>query len=434
MICLKKSFTLYIVLLAVYSSVALANNDDLDTCTAADENLCKSTNFSFNELSEERHLKNFTFDIGNGEEQVLAYVPPDISTYYQLPDKTKVRRKTSYKGMAGKFFNLSPEPQKLMWDPGNGRESAMIGIAEPFQAIGTATFPGHLFYFTPKKSRTENVRYRFQVKSQTSLYVYDPYLESPDDTINLSSSQLEMYKKQRDTIAFSNQYKEYTGREWLSNFKRPRPLHFMWPANYFGEEYNISTTETYVVSQPPAKELKKLPKTGPSESQRELFRKYQSPETTLNLTMKVLSCEPRVFEIKNFLSDVEIEHIYELATGLKLGASTTSGDNTDNKYSGKTETRTSTNTWVYRHSSPIVDVIYRRAAELMHIDEALFRQRNSDEFPDYPSKLHQDSRTITEALQLVHYDPGQQYTPHHDFGYPKIHSPTQPTRFATLLL
>lgn len=143
----------------------------------------------------------------------------------------------------------------------------MIGIAEPFQAIGTATFPGHLFYFTPKKSRTENVRYRFQVKSQTSLYVYDPYLESPDDTINLSSSQLEMYKKQKDTIAFSNQYKEYTGREWLSNFKRPRPLHFMWPANYFGEEYNISTTETYVVSQPPAKELKKLPKTGPSESQ-----------------------------------------------------------------------------------------------------------------------------------------------------------------------
>lgn len=46
----------------------------------------------------------------------------------------------------------------------------------------------------------------------------------------------------------------------------------------------------------------------------------------------------------------------------------------------------------------------------MHIDEALFRQRNSDEFPDYPSKLHHDSRTITEALQLVHYDPGNWHT------------------------
>lgn len=92
-------------------------------------------------------------------------------------------------------------------------------------------------------------------------------------------------------------------------------------------------------------------------------------------------------------------------------------------------TRTSYNTWVGRESSPIIDTIYRRAADLMKIDEALLRYRDEDEYPDYPTK-----KSIGEQLQLVHYDLHQTYTAHHDFGYSRIDNNLQDARYATLLL
>jgi prolyl 4-hydroxylase len=66
------------------------------------------------------------------------------------------------------------------------------------------------------------------------------------------------------------------------------------------------------------------------------------------------------------------------------------------------------NSWISRETSPIFDAVYRRAADLMRIDESLMRRRDDDELPDWPSK-----ESIAESLQLVHYEPGQLYTAHH---------------------
>jgi prolyl 4-hydroxylase len=97
-------------------------------------------------------------------------------------------------------------------------------------------------------------------------------------------------------------------------------------------------------------------------------------------------------------------------------------------------TRTSSNTWVRRSQSAVIDTIYRRAADLMRIDEALMRPRaENEEFsipPDRPSINH----SIAEDLQLVHYAPGQEYQTHHDFGYQPLSDDADPARFATLLL
>ena len=73
----------------------------------------------------------------------------------------------------------------------------------------------------------------------------------------------------------------------------------------------------------------------------------------------------------------------------------------------KSDTRTSHNAWVDRSKTPIIDAIYRRAADVMRIDEALLRRRDKNERPDYQSK-----GSLAEHLQLVHYDPGQEYTAH----------------------
>lgn len=93
------------------------------------------------------------------------------------------------------------------------------------------------------------------------------------------------------------------------------------------------------------------------------------------------------------------------------------------------DTRTSLNTWLYREHDTIIDAIYRRAADLLRIDEALLRSRSPEEHPNISN-----TRSLAEAMQLVHYEVGQQYTAHHDFGYGNAMKTNQPARFATLLL
>jgi hypothetical protein len=51
------------------------------------------------------------------------------------------------------------------------------------------------------------------------------------------------------------------------------------------------------------------------------------------------------------------------------------------------------------------------------------------EYPDMD-----DSGSLAEALQLVHYNVSQEYTAHHDFGCARYRQKGQPARFATLLL
>ena len=84
------------------------------------------------------------------------------------------------------------------------------------------------------------------------------------------------------------------------------------------------------------------------------------------------------------------------------------GKQTQIEDSAVSDTRTSLNSWISRETSPIFDAIYRRAADVLRIDEALLRHRGEDEYPEWPSR-----GSIAESLQLVHYDPGQKYTAHH---------------------
>lgn len=127
-----------------------------------------------------------------------------------------------------------------------------------------------------------------------------------------------------------------------------------------------------------------------------------------------------------FLSIGHFDSILDLALKKNLHRSTTGmrGDS-----ASVSSVRTSRTTWLPRQSSPIMDAILRRGADVLKIDEAMFRSRDQDEMNSYTSSKN----AINEDLQIVHYDQGQQYTAHHDFGYPDAR-PNSPSRSINLCL
>lgn len=232
------------------------------------------------------------------------------------------------------------------------------------------------------------------------LYVHDPIEQGSIQVSDLKEDELGLYTLQKDSLKFSEQYKMATGRDYLSTYPlRPRPLHPQWPADYFGQVHHFVTRETHFTQLPPEEELQRFK---PEAKHEPMLQRYRENDELLNMTLKVLSCAPRVFEIKNFLSKAEIDHIMKLATGMTLHESSTKAG-TQGESRKDSSTRTSRNSWVQRGQSPIIDAIYRRAADLMQLDEAYLRVRKEDEMPNLSSKT-----SNAEQLQLVHYDIGQQ--------------------------
>ena len=353
---------------------------------------------------------------------MLTYIQPDVSTFYQEPEGERKATTPRHNGWAAKFVNMSEKPVRLFWDPKNGRPGSLIGNIAPYNAAGTASFPGHSFYVTPVGDENERLAY-WSVSPPQSVYYYDPITVPGDEDATqknldaLPAWAFEQYQKHVDNREFSKKYFEFTGREYLAFYPRNKPSHKIWRADYFGQEHWVTTPETHFITLPDEKELGPINEVGAArvlkDTDPRILQEYRSPDPILNMTLTVLSCAPRAFEIKNFLSPAEVGHIMYLTTGMKLHRSTTAGSNgqltkEDLEKDDTRNTRTSLNTWVYREKDAIIDTIYRRAADLLRIDEALLRPRSPEEHPHVSSK-----RSLAEALQLVHYDVGQEYTAHH---------------------
>ena len=400
----------------------------LDSCSLSAEQL----------TAQDPNLKEMKYDLGEGEQTFLAYVPPNVSTFYlNNPPSSKVVR-PKHEGLGAKFINLSSQNVQVYWEAQRfdfDKGTAMVIRSVPaFSAKGTSSFPLHSFVFALEDGTF--LKRTVIDPSDGNLHSYDPYLVEDDEeatgrriTEELPEREQTMYWKWRNTLRFDTYYRTFTGRSYLASFPRQPPMHFMWPAQYFEQQHWVTTRETHFITAP--KELAhtsvELKYRGDKEPVD--LETYRSAEPFLNMTLSVLSCEPRVFEIRNFLSIVEVEHILEIADMMTLGESTLGDEQSKSR-----SVRTSRNTWVGRKQSPIVDAIYRRAADLMRIDESLMRPRAEGEKLHVPDHRPFLNSSIAEELQLVHYSPGQEYQTHHDFAYRPLSDVTDSARFATLLL
>lgn len=373
---------------------------------------------------QDPHLKMIAIDLGNETSETFrAYCPPDVSTFY--PEKSNggsaIQPAPSYfKGQIAKFINLSPNPVRLYWT--HRQEEVYIAEIDPFGATATAAYLYHRFVLIEDGSRL----HQWRILNGQALYVYDPIGEGKFKLEDLQPDQIEAYKLQKNNLEFAKQYKKATGVEYLSLYpRRPPPMNSMWSADYFGQEHNVLSREIHFVELPPPENLGSV---NPSTSDDVTLQSYRTKDAeSLNMTLKVLSCSPRLFEIEDFLSNVEIDHLMEIATGTTLHQSATkAGQSADARHDS---TRTSRNAWIQRGSSPIVDSIYRRAADLLQINQSYLLHGGGGIGDD--KKYHH--APTAERLQLVHYGVGDQYMPHHDFAVPSTEH-GQPMRFATILL
>jgi len=352
----------------------------------------------------------------------------------------------SFKGFALKVINLSHKPVDMWWDGGyeqnpdglSIKRNMKIATILPFEAAGTATFPGHQFFLSPIYDNTDAVD-RFVATPEDAVHVFDPFENPPLGSgvttyrlDRLSIAQRRQYEKQKINVLYSRFYQVHTLRPWLGMFPRPPPIHHMWSADYFGQTHTIQTSEKHYQRIPPQKLLKPMTMLDMEHRLLDHQISYRSgTEDQLSLNLTVISCRPRVFEIKNFLSSAEARYLLSLAREGRLEESTVSAVSSGDSFEKikNRGARSSSNSWIFRERSPIVDAIYRRAADVMKIDEKYMRDRlfnNNEADPLMSSRA--------EALQLIHYDVGQHYAPHHDFTFPVALDPYQPTRFATLLL
>ena len=414
--CLLPLFLVLMFLTLLATDVSLAQEiEDDDDLTSDPQDLqhphADSCVWTGGSCEWDYHMRAMTAEFENGHTaNFFAYVDPDVSTYYNEPEGSRKVVEPQFQGMFAKFINISPKSIRVSWvsnDSNNKQEPPMyICDIEPFGSAGTASFPGHTFQIA-LTDKPDKVLTTFTTIKGQSLYPFEPYKGDYEKAYRkLPKEQFQRYMMQHNNLLFSEQYKEKAGREWLALYgQRFPPRYHMWPAEFFGQTHTITTKEIYFVEYPPEEELAKgVSLYGPRPDETSRNRKYRDTYPSMNLTLKVLSCAPRVFEIQNFLGDLEVEHILQVAQEKELTTSTTKAG-AKSQATEQESSRTSTNTWVPRHQSIILDAIYRRAADVMQIDEKFFRYRRPLEIPEFDeSKV-----SISENLQLVHYNVGQQY-------------------------
>jgi len=170
--------------------------------------------------------------------------------------------------------------------------------------------------------------------------------------------------------------------------KRAPPELNIWPAQHVGQVHTVQSAHGYWRGNIHEEEVQ------------------STDPVALDLTVLSKGPEgPRVFLIKDLLSDFECEHIKDLGT--QVIAPSIVGS-----HGGfKSSTRTSQTGWLNKDKTKILTTMHKRFADVLGMDYSTLKK-------------------ASEELQVVKYDQGQEYKPHHDFSDTGVAN----QRFLTLLL
>lgn len=299
----------------------------------------------------------------------LERIPESRAVHPDPPRRVKMHTMAK----AIKIRNLSNKRLDRYWVPGRGNPNVYQGVMEPNTETTSNSYATHTFCFTPI-GKPNDIVFQFTVVQNIETYAY----VEPD------TAEPHRLRRHMEEEAFAAKYKETNSRPWLAYYPHTPLKSFLWPADYIGQEHQITTHH------------------GPND------------QANFTFTLRCISTRPRAYEIDYLVSDEEAAFIIESAKK-KLARSSVEmrGPNGETV---NTDTRTSVNSWLERTKTGVMDSIYRRVADVLQLPQELMHS----EFPS----------GIAENMQVVHYRNGQHYASHHDWGV----RDSPHTRFATLLL
>jgi len=292
----------------------------------------------------------------------------------------KNMRSAAQTAMGVKFRSFHNQRLYKYWDDGS-KEGVYTGFIDPMDFDATMTYDTHTFIYRDAKYPNGKEILRITMRKGTNLYIIPPNDESVMDT--------DVYKRAVQEKEFMEDYYSRTGQPWLADYGRGPTLLPIWESRYVGQEHNITSEYGFVHCEPvTSPDCLKL---GP-----------------INLTLTVLSTQPKVLVIPNLMSHFEADHIRDLAKPRMIRSAVGKSGN-----ALETNTRTSKTAWVSRTETDVMDHIYSRFADVLGIPNELLTLAK-----------------LAEHLQVVEYQTQQEYKPHHDFGSTGIGK----KRYATLLL
>lgn len=364
-------------------------------CTSSSATTCSSTSSTMSNPAIVRLPENYPANLTLAPPLSKGEVEPTLEQLHAqgiLTYASYMRRdkKSSGTGVAVKVVNFRRRAFKKMWDDGTGGEGVYNGeISAGFGDRSTlTTYAGHTFNFIDVK--TGKLYRRITMQDDVHYIVFEP--DEDDHAARASHKYRAVKQEQR----FLHQYYDHYGYPWLASYGRPTPVLNMWPADYLGQKHTVKTQHGHWTCDEPHNKSKCY------------------DDTPLKLDLLVASHAglngPRVLVIPDLMSEAECDHV------LRLGKQQVKESMVGSGTKGfKSSSRTSSTGWLDRTSSPVLNTMQQRFADVLGLDE---------------TRLHH--RDLAEQLQVVRYEHGQQYNPHHDFG--EDSSGNNGQRFLTLLL
>jgi prolyl 4-hydroxylase len=303
------------------------------------------------------------------------------------------------KASSVKFKSICHKPISLYYDIGPGRPGVEMARLVFGQQTSFASFHGNRFFYVYTADPGPRI-------GNAVVDINTPMILLKDINENIQVIRPDEMKKITEEIEFNKKYHEETGLHWRSYYGARNK------ANPIIDETSYGPREkaTYHIH-----EVKKKGDTIDILSTNGFWNcdgpslQCQSQET-LPLKLEALSTAPKIFLIKDLISEFEANHLIRSARP-RMEASIV-GDPSVGSHASN-NVRNSNTAWLARHSSAVTETLFRRLSDVLKIDEKKLTESEA-----------------AESLQVVHYNIGQKYDSH--FDWTASNRPQQ--RFSTLLI